>query len=603
MVIGGNMPTLTDQQIQSDISSLKTFWGKRNTKMKGWYSLLLLTDTLAAKGMESYVSNEPQTFYNMSHYLLTKGAISHNTPITSENGAELDRMARIDRGCKYLWDLIDRTRQGGGDKPYIDELAFFMLVTGWYSTVFQYDDVTGKLIAQIWNPADSFPRYSGGILQSCVHSYLISEQEAVIKATMNGWNYTPPNANNLSNTVNLTLDDYFITEIAANKEPLLYNMVLIGGKPVTALEDRPDMKLLVAPVGGFPDKGSLQSSSGAWTELAGRSVFEANSSVVEAFNKWKTMLSQILRDSAQPVTEEFSATPQAKPEELRERGALFHYAPGEQGLVRLPPPAIPIELQGNLIEIRRELQKGSYNDAVFGMMEGQQAGYALSLLASSSANQILYPFMDAKHFILSEADRFWLSNLKKSNKTFTVNGKLVEIITPNDIPDDVTVTVSSDVATPKDWMERGTIAGMLKDHLDEATIVTEILKMNDPQGIKRRRSVDRMLLHPMTQQIELISGYQVHAEYLQSRGDAKQAALFLRAAQQLEAQMGTPENGQGNPSQITPQNTGLPSPGAPEKKTPVNSQQMPPEERGFTPAQLRQSIGRGKIRQAPQVVK
>ena len=574
-----------DRSIIADISTLKTFWGQRNKRMKEWYSILTLIDYLKAKGLESYISNEPQTFYNMSHYLLTKGEISHISPLVSETGLELDRKAKVNRGCKYMWDSIDRNRNSGGEQTFISELGFFLLITGWYSVVLQFDSNTGGLNAQLWNPVDCYPKYLNNSLYSFVHSYKVTEEEAVAKATANVWNYTTSSAGSISSPMT-TIDDYFIM-----RDGILWNKIFIGGKAVSPLEDRPDMKILIAPVGGFPDKGSLTPGQQDWRQRIGRSIFEVNDGVMSSFNKWKTMLSQILRDTAQPVTQEFSATPQATPEQLRERGALFHYSPNDRGLERLAPPSIPIELQGNLFEARRELQKGSFNDAVFGMMEGQQAGYALSLLATSSANQVLYPFMDAKHFVLAESDNFWLSNLKKSNKTFKIKGDFIEEIKPEDIPEDISITVKSTVATPKDWMERGTIAGMVRPDLDTSTILTEVYGLTDVQGIRRRKSVDDMLEHPMSKMIELIAGYTAHADYLENRGDLKQAALFRRAAANVEAQLGAPPPGAAKPNEPQPTNTGVS-----EKKTRVRPEVMPPEERGFSPQTLRNSIGRGKVR-------
>ncbi|MHA2065554.1 MAG: hypothetical protein ACXABY_14360, partial [Candidatus Thorarchaeota archaeon] len=272
-------------------------------------------------------------------------------------------------------------------------------------------------------------------------------------------------------------------------------------------------------------------------------------------------------------------------------GGLFHYAPGEGGLQRVPPPAIPIEIQAQLFDLRRERQKGGFNDAVYGMTEGQP-GYSLSLLASSSANQILYPYMDAKHFVVSEGDRFWLSSLKTSKRVFEIKGNLIEKLKPSEIPEGVALEVESTVATQKDWLERGTIANMLDKHLDESLIITEVYELNDPQAIKRRRSLDKVLNHPMTEQIELIASYYTHAEYLEIRGDVKRAAIFRNAAQSLEAQMGAPPPGQGKPEDMS-RIMAEREIGTPEEKTRVSPEILPPEARGFTPQQLRQSVGRG----------
>lgn len=581
---------LTEQQVTAEISTLVTFWNRRNKKFLGWYEFLVMVDKLASKGMETYVSNEPATFFQMAHYLLTKGEISHSIPVLAESPADLDNRAKVNRGCQFMWNNIDRSRKLGGNQSFIGDLGFFLLILGWYATVFAYDESTKLLRTQVWNPYDVYPKYANEKMVECIHQYPLTQGEVVIKAKQNGWDYAAPGYN--SYMPNCILTDFFSLE-----GDIWYNQILVNGKPVTDWIDRPEMQLIVAPVGGYPDKGSLTPVRTDWKELTGKGIFEVNKEVVESFNKWKSMIAQILRDTAQPITEEFAATEQATPENLRERGAHFHYSPGEQGLVRVPPPQMPPGLFENIGELRREMQKGSFNDAVHGMIEGQP-GYALSLLASSSANQVLYPYMDGKHFVLSEADQFWLSNLKKSGTTFTIQGKLIEKIKPSDIPEPVTVIVESDVATPQDWLERGTIGGMVREDLDKATLLSEVYKIKDVQGVLRRKSLDRTLDHPMTIQIELISGYRAHADYLDSMGDRKQAALFRKAADTMEAQMGQPAPGQaGSPNaQATVDQQRLD--GSPSPVAQVPSNVAPPEALAgsFTPQALRRQIGRGTVR-------
>ena len=584
-------------QVKTNIQNLKQFWSARNVKFQEWYETLTLIDLLATKGMETYVSNEPQTFYNMAHYLLTKGTITHNTPLENESALELDRKAKISRGCEYLWTTIDRERQLGGSQAFVDELSFFMLVLGWYSVVMAFNKETHLLDTQVWNPYDTYPGYANGKLVSCVHSYTLTNEEATLKVQEKGWNYTNRN----TALGNVFLDDYFYRE--GDK---LYNIILIDGQDVTNWQERENMNLLVSPLGGFPDKGSLtrtntRNSVGSlsgivdWRKLSGRGIFEVNKTVTTHFNKWKSYITQTLRDTVQGVTQEFSATPQATVEQLRGRGALFHYAPGEAGLQRVPPPSIPVEVQANLMELHRERQKGSFNDAVYGMVEGQP-GYALSLLASSSANQILYPYMDGKHFVVAEHDRFWLSNLKSSGKVFQIKGKFLEKLEPKEIPEDVSIQVESQVATPKDWMERGTIANMVDKHLDEATIITEIYGMTDPQAIKRRRSLDRLINSPISQLVEQIAGYYSHADYLDNRGDPRQANLFRKAARALESQLGVPPPGQGKPEDMARIQQAR-TEGAPQEVNKVSPGVSPPEQQsGFTPQQLRRSVGSGSIR-------
>lgn len=575
-------------KINKDIASLKNYWRNRNVKFKEWFDILVLTNTLATRGMETYVSNEPMSFYNMAHYLLTKGELTHTTPIANESALELDRRAKVSRGCEYMWEMIDRDRQLAGGQPYVDELAFYLLVLGWYSKVDFFDQKVGLLRSQIWNPYDVYPRYANNRMSACVHSYEIDEEEAKLKAEENGWDYKSVG----TYTGRVTLDDYFTQDSNG-----LHNVILIDGKPVTGWVDRPEMQILVAPVAGFPDKGSLATKKSGWVKLAGRGIFEVNETVYKHFNIWKSTISQMLRDTAFGITQEFSASPQATPEQLRERGALFHYAPGEKGLERVQPPAMSLDMQANMLELHRERQKGGFNDAVYGMVEGQ-AGYALSLLASSSANQILYPYMDAKHFVISESDRFWLSRLKSSKRVFQVKGQFVEKLSPTDIPDDVSIKVESQVATPKDWMERGTIGNMVDKHLDEDTIITEIYGLADSQAVKRRKKLDLILQSPEALLAEKIVGFYSHADYLAKRGDRRGAAIFRRLAQGMEAQIGIPPAGQGRPAEMS-RIMAQREAGTPEERTRVSPEVSPPEaQRGFSPEQLRQSIGRGTVRTA-----
>ncbi len=576
------------QQITSDIVQLKRDWFTRNRQMRDWYSLLLMVDTLSARGMESYVSNEPQTFYNMAHYLLTKGTISHTISLPSESPADLDKRALFDQACRYMWSEADRWRQLGGQQPFIDELGFYMLVTGWYSVVGQVDKQTGLLKAQVWSPATVYPRFANNRMTECVHSYTTTKIEVVTKARQNGWNYNP--TGNLEGNVNL--DDYFFWD----DQGQLFNDILVDDKDVTGIVPRPEIMLAVSPVAGFPDRGSLTTNTTDFPKRLGRSIFAVNSNVVLVFNKWKTLLTQSLRDSVQGITEEFSTEAVATPQSLRERGAFYHYNVNDPGLKRVEPIPIPIEVQVQLQEIRRELQKGFFSDAVYGMI-GTESGYGLERMATSSANQILYPYMDSKHFIISELDKFFLENKKTSNKTFQILGKVTGILKSTDIPDPLNVIVESEVATPKDWLERGTITGMLTGTLDEDSIITEILHMKDPQGIKRKKQLDRVLNSPTSLLIQQISAYYFHADYLESRGDTKQAQLFRKAAQMMEAQFGQPAPGQAANTATQTALEQAKAGGASQPATNANPQVIPPEAQGgFTPQQLRQSIGQGSLR-------
>lgn len=577
---------LEEKDVIDDIGKLTGAWSERNKKFKIWYDILNLEDKLYKAKMESDVSNEPRTFYNMAQYLLTAGEIRHIIPAAGDSKAELDKQARVERACHYMWRLIDEQRQRGGAPPFDQELGFNLLVLGWYSLVMAF--IEDKLVIELWPPADVYPKFTDRRLARCVHSYQLTIAEAAEKAERNKWNFKLEGGQ--AGTTMVSLHDYFRTD----KNDLLWNMVLIDKKDVTGWVKRPDMKLLVAPVGGFPDQGSIDPSGRRpWQGLVGQSIFEADRTRYDTLNKWITFKSQILRDGAQPKYQEQSAgAPKVTTDKMRERGALIHFNVGE-GISPIAVPPIPLEMTAMEQELRREIAKGSFTDAVYGMAEGGP-GYAQALLVSASANQILHPYQTAKHFVVAECDKFWLSHLQSGSKVFEIKGRLLEELKPDDIPEEVEVTVDSDLATQKDWLEKATVANMLKEHLDDTTILDRILKMPDTQEIKRRQSLDRVLDHPMSQQIELISAYYVHADYLAARGDSRGASLFRNAAQAMEGQMSAPAPGQGQPQEMTriqAQRTA----GAPPERTRVRPEVMAPEERGIAPQELRNRIGRGTM--------
>ena len=574
---------MNEQEVKNDIAELRKSWSHRATKFTEWYDMLCLVDKLKTKGMESSVSNDPRTFFNMAHFLFTAGETQHRIPIMGESQVELEKQARVERACQYMWREIDAKRQKGGSPAFVSELGFYLLLLGWYSLVVAIDE-NNQLIPQLWSPADVFPRYEDNQLTACVHEYQTTVQAARRKALAKGWNYSPR-----ATSGNVRIDDYFYLD----ENGILQNMILIDDKDVTGIVSREDLMLLVAPVGGFPDRGSLGKGT-TWQQFIGQGILETDRTAVETLNKWMSIIMQHLRDSVQLKYQEFSASPQATGDQLRDYGSLFHYAPGEQGLQPVPIAPMPMETRALQIDLEKRIQKGAFSDAVYGMVEGGMAGYALSQLAGSSANQIMHPYMQTKDFIIAESDKFWLRRVKTSKKVFIIKGKKEEKMHPIDIPEDADIVVSSEMATQKDWLERATIANMVKEHVDSETILTEVLKLTDTAAIGRRKSLDDFNQHPVTKQLKLIISYRTHANFLRAAGDSEQADLFQRAADALEMQMGAPEPGAARPPAHIEAEAAREA-GAPPKRARVRPEVMPPEERGgFTPEELRGMIGRGR---------
>lgn len=576
---------MNEKEVKDDVAKLKSSWIQRGTKFKEWYDLLSL-EKPSMPGMEVYVSNDPRTFYNMALYLFATGEVTHSIGIEGDNPSEFDKQAKVSRGCQYVWKKIDYERQRGGNKPFLQELGFYVLTLGWYSIVYSYDEESSMLIAELWNPAEVYPRFEDGEMTACTHSYSITKLAAKRKANLNGWDY--PTYGNLGGSV--TLDNYFYLD----EDNILQNMILIENKDVTGLVPRENMKVLVSPVGGFPDKGSIKSGE-TWKGMLGQGIFEAPSTEWNAFNKLSSFVLERGREAAEPKWIERSAgAPKVQPEQLKKRRAVFHYGLNE-GLDPVVYPAMPVEIPKSLDDFKRNISKSTFSDAVYGIVGNYLPGYTLSQILESSANQILYPYMEAKHFLIAEGDKFWLKKQKTSKRVFQIKGRFIEKLKPTDIPDDVDIEVESDIATAKDWLQRAQIAAMLTDHVDETFILNEVLKVSDPQAVGRRRKLDSTRKHPLTQNIEMVNQYRAHADYLRARGDSEQAEVFMKAADALEAQFSVPPAGAGAPTQATDIEAAKRA-GVPRAKGRVRPETASPEEMsGMTPEQMRQTIGRGAV--------
>lgn len=571
---------MTDKEIKEDVAKLKGAWQERKAKFQEWYDLLCL-EKPSMPGMEVHVSNEPRTFYNMSLYLFSTGEITHSIGVEGDNPSEFDKQAKVSRACQYVWKMIDYNRQKGGNSPFLQELGFYLLVLGWYSIVYSYDDENSMLIAELWNPAEVFPRYEDGEMTACTHSYTLTRLAAKRKAHINGWNYSPP----AGDAMVVTLDNYFYLD----EKNVLQNMILIEDKPVTPVVPRENMKVMVAPVAGFPDKGSIKTGN-TWKGMLGQGIFEAPKGVWNSFNKLNSFVLERGREAAEPKWIERSAgAPKVQPEQLKKRRAVFHYGLNE-GLEPVEYPAMPREVLESLDGFRRDIAKATFTDAVYGIVGSYESGYTLSQVLESSANQILYPYMEAKHFIIAEGDRFFLKKQKTSKRVFQIKGKFIEKLKPTDIPDDVDITVESDVATAKDWLQRANIAAMLTDHVDETFIRGEVLKISDPQAVSRRKTLDDMRNHPLTKNIEMVSKYRAHASYLVSKGDPEQAEIFRKAADALEAQFTVPPAGAGKPTAANEVEAAK-SAGVPRRRPRTRPEATPPEEvAGYTPAERRGAV-------------
>src|SRR4030066_1345640 len=133
-----------------EVSELEMSWSSRNAKIPKWYDTLLLKDELAQAGMESFVSNDPRTFYNLALHLLTPKVIPHRVVDEAEKLSVESRFDKVNRFLELNWERLNKLSRKRGRQSWLRRLAGLVLATGWESV---YAMATqDELVAEVLHP-------------------------------------------------------------------------------------------------------------------------------------------------------------------------------------------------------------------------------------------------------------------------------------------------------------------------------------------------------------------------------------------------------------------------------------------------------------------
>jgi hypothetical protein len=502
---------------------LKAGWAKRNKKFKDWYNLLLLEDTLAQDQMESVVSNDPRTAFNLALHLLSASVIGHKFPIDALTPQEISATSDIEDYIAKRWSGIEQEYRQSGRQSWLRSLISLMLSTGWYSVFAVVDN--SKMIAEIWHPAEFFPSYSDQ-LDEGVHVYTITPAALARKIRLMGWP-KPRMEIKTSQTVmdywTYDLDGYVTNGIVVGKEIM---------KPMQR-EELVRIPVLSSPVSGLPDRGNILTGN-AWQDNYGESILASVEPLITNYNKMLTFIQQIVRDTANPRWLELSKGENGilRQADMFKRGAIFRGQPGDQ-VGPIQTPAMPVELQTIMFGYQNMMQRGLFPWVLYGNIQQQLTGVAMSQIASA-ALQVLTPYHQAIKGLLSDIDNLWLESIQ--------NGQQVEgFKLPKDYPKATRMEVDYNIDIPGYLIQRATAARMLDPNFKLPTgTVMDLLfpEVKNPLKAQAQSRKDAAMNHPIAVQVDLIVAYREQARLLRENRDTTGAAeLYEQAADNLQAQL------------------------------------------------------------------
>lgn len=540
------MPTTVEiSELIRECDSLKSYWFPRKKKFREWYDMLLMIDTLAQKDMESFVGNDPRTAYNLALHLLSSQNIPHKIPVNKLTSEQTGPAAAVEDFLKLAWEGVAETHRRKGRQSWLRELVSFIIAVGWYSV---FTVVTDKgCYAEIWNPANVFPRYAEDGLDRCVHTYPATVDSINRKIRAKDWSVS----NKI--TTDETVRDYW----KYDEGGAVVNYIMIGNQLVTTPPSNmtfDTIPIFISPVGGLPDMGSIVSGK-EWRAQIGQSMIATNETVYKYLNKHWTFSLQLLRDTAQPRWFEKSRSGESimKPEDVFKRGTIFRGAP-EDTIEALAVPPIPVELRSDRLDMEAMLQRGGPPYALYGNVQQAMSAYLMAQV-SAAAQQAFAPYHQAVIDVLSDIDNFWISMIRKHNI------KPYGFELPAEITEDIRVTASYDIKIPGDLAQKATVARMLSPtfKLSETKVMSELFpEITNPVKEQAQARKDVAMQHSVMATISLVQALRESAMKCRELGDTNAATLYEKAATTAEAsiapapQAAPPEQGLEQPQTSGP---------------------------------------------------
>lgn len=526
-------PSIQPSYIIDRCNALKGNWSVRKKKFKEWYDILLLNDELEQEGMESVVTNDPRTGYNLAKHLLTTMVIADKIESDELPPENIPAVSYLEKYVSERWRDQEKRYRSAGRQSWLSEFEAWILATGWYSV---FAMVTEKeLWAEVWAPADCFPGFGPDGLVEHAHIYKLSPIAAMKKVKSMGWDYKQ----------SITADMWIYDLWTFDSDGDVSNAVVLETQFVKSpVKDIPCTKVgrlpvFTSPAGGLPDMGSIKVNK-AWQEHYGEGIVGTNEDLLLNYNKMRTFMQQAARTAAQPHWLETSRgdTVIATDVLMDRWGSILHGEPGDD--VRpLQGVPIPVELTNILFHYQNELQRGMFPWAVFGNVQQQMSYLAMANVAAASM-QVLTPYKDGTQGMRTDVDNFWIDMILMNR--FNPH-KFEE---PDNLPEREgrLFAVNADIEIPGYLIQRATVSRMLnpKFRLPESWVMERLFpEIRNTLKAKADVRAEDAMNHPLAIQVDQIIAYRKQADTLREAGDIESADLYIKLAGLLEAQLSTPQ--------------------------------------------------------------
>jgi hypothetical protein len=544
--------------IQEVTALARSFIG-RDDFMKEMYKTLQTTDPHEDEDIESFVSNDPRTLWNMATFLLIPKPPQFT--LKRKDGLVFDRnlhpqAQRIQEFFTQEWARQDKKKRMGGKQGFFRSFLGMFLATGWYFVPHEMGD-DGTMKVDFWNPLNVFPVWGEDGLDTLARKQQIRLSVARQRAQDNNWELPKGQFGTQF------IDEFHLfKQIDPNR---FSHTVVMGTDWVKPWEMHPGkIPVLAGVAGGLPDNGNLDDS---FPRNQGQSVLATNEKVYLNQNRQHSFLQQMVHDTANPRWfEQSTGEPILRPADMFKRGAIFRGGVNDT-VQALQVPPIPVEARSSLFDLENMIQRGGVSNLTFGNVQ-QAVSSVLMSQAAESTMQLIGSYQESTAFVMSVVTDGWWQSMVANPKA---RPKWMSEF-DDEIFKDTEIEGFYSVRIPGDFQARALTAKVLNpDFILPLDMVYDQLMPEITNKAKARADLraDRALLDPSFNLVTVIRAHQAKASEATNLGLRDLAQLHLFAA----------EAGK----QVLTQGTGSPPP-QPQPPGPAN---LPPS---LAPGQMNQDL-------------
>uniref|UniRef100_A0A6M3KGJ6 Portal protein n=1 Tax=viral metagenome TaxID=1070528 RepID=A0A6M3KGJ6_9ZZZZ len=546
----------TASRVAGRANAARALWRERNTQMLFDRAIYNMTYKKVARGQELYLTNEARALTDKTSEVLAARQPIIRLPVTVQREPERRKMSGGERFMDGILREINIRWRRQGHNAWLADAAWYTTMGSVciYRRIVRGRGGEVQFHADVWDPIQVFPVYTGGGLTELYRIYRTTPIEVRTLAQANGWPLDGLTGELEKDAVEIT--NAFWVEDGGGSAPAVYACTLVGGKvlqPPSEYEHwNGRIPVAIYPAGGTPYRGFDYEDGNVmipdWPTSWGQPIFAANREVYKALDKIITWEMRLTRKYALPMAVEYTEQGEARVTTRDiETGAVVHMKVGEK-LEYPNPPTMPQERREILQYLGGAAQRGGISNIAFGELGMELPGVAVERLLAATKSTLL-PYQETLEFAISDMLLGFLEEFKRGGygkvklavkQNYGGEGLQVfdEEFSAKDIPQTTYLAVQLPMGLPDNMIQKMTMARTAipgnQPLLDVITIMEDILNVADPDLVLDRIQEMLVQANPGIQAAKAIRELRKLRNDAAQMGDTEYAGLMEKL---IEAQL------------------------------------------------------------------